>query len=532
MNLIVIDPRRTETAEYADVHLQPHPGEDPSVAAGLIREIFVNGWHDKDFCANHVEQSQLTALRAAVEPFAPDVVAARAGVDATDLRAAAKIWGSTVRGLVVTGTGMSMSYRSNLSELLFEDLEVLRGSVLREGERIQNPGVISPYIPVRAQVVPPTRHWEALPPGRIRGAGAVVGEKPSGTLADEILTPGDGQLRAFFCFGGNPAATLPDRGKIAKAMAALDLLVVVDPFLNDTARLADYVLPPAIPYERPDMLFPDWLERMLIPGPFQQYVPPVTDPPPGSDVMEDWRIMWELSVRLGVPMTFQGVELDMETPPTSDELLEVVARNGQVPLAEIKAAPGGAFFDLAQYVLPADPESAGRFNVLPADFAEELRAVAAEPTAPQRYWRDGEEYAFTLASRRLREVYNTYGFQLSEIHRRRPYNPAYMHPDDLKRVGVEAGDRVWIESEHATISAIVDSDPTIRPGVVSMAHGWGRNPGDSSDDAVDGSSTGMLIADDRMCDSIHVQPRMSGIPVNVHPHQALSGSARRRDTEC
>lgn len=515
MKLIVVDPRRTETAQYADVHLQPYPGEDPTVAAGLIREILLNGWEDATFCADHVEQSQFASLKDAVQPFTPQMVERRAGVPADDLRAAAQIWGSADRPIALTGTGSSMAYRSNLSELLYQVLEVLRGSVLREGESITNPGVITPSIPMRAQVIPPTRPWDDLPPGRIRGASSVIGEKPSGTLADEILTPGEGQVRAFFCFGGNPAATFPDRKKINKALKSLDLLVVVDPFLTDTARLADYVLPPAIPYERPDMLAPDWLERILIPGPFQQYVPAVTTPAPGSDVLEDWRIMWELARRLGVQVTFQGVALDMETPPTSDALIEVVTRHGQVPLEVIKNSPGGAFFPIEQIVAPPDPEAAGRFHVMPDDFATELQNVAAEPAEPQNHWRDGQPYKFTLASRRLREVYNTYGFQISELHRRRPYNPAYLHPDDLAELGLSPGDYVTVESQHGNIIAIVDSDPAVKRGVVSMSHGWGHNSDTPNDVRQYGSSTGLLIADDRLYDSIHCHPRMSGIPVNV-----------------
>jgi anaerobic selenocysteine-containing dehydrogenase len=364
--------------------------------------------------------------------------------------------------------------------------------------------------------VSPTRHWEALPPSRIRGAGSVAGERTCGTLSDEILAPGAEQLRALFCFGGNPAAAVPDRNKITTALSALELLVIVDPFMTDSALLADYVLPPTIFYERSDMLFPCWLETLLIPAPFQQCLPPVADPPPDSDVMEDWRIMWELSKRLGVQVTLDGVELDMQAPPSSEDLLAILARNGQVPFEEIRSAPEGAFFDVEQTVEQADPATAGRFHVLPPDMATQLRTMAAEPMSPQHHWRDDRAFSHSLASRRLREVYNSFGPQLRGLHRRRPYNPAYLHPDDLTDLHLAPGDRAWIESAHGTISAIVDSDPALKRGVVSMAHGWGRNPGEASDDAVDGSSTSLLIADDHACDTIHVQPRMSGIPVNVH----------------
>jgi anaerobic selenocysteine-containing dehydrogenase len=539
MKLIVIDPRRTECAKYADVFLQPYPGEDPVVAAGLLRELLAREWEDKAFCAAHVQIAQLEALRTAVEPFTPDVVEKRAGVKATDLLEAARVWGTGKKGLAFTGTGMSMSFRGMLSEHLYQCLTVLRGFFPREGDRIRNPGVTVPKQSMRAQVIPPSRHWEKLPPSRIRGVGGIgfggAIEKMTGTLADEILTPGPGQLKAFFCFGSNPAATIPDREKVVRAFKSLELLVSVDPFMNDTGRLTHYILPPTIPYERPDMIFPRYLETMFIPAPHQQYTPAVVSPPEGSDVMEDWEMMYELTKRLGTDLVFDGVKLDMSRRPTSDELLALLARNGQVPFEAIKNSPGGAFFDLEQYVAPADPLTAGRFEVLPADVAHEIEMLANEPAQPQHHWRDGRKFDYVLASRRMREVYNTFGPQLSKIHHRRPYNPAYLHPSDLSKMGLKVGDRIWIESSFGRISAIVDSDADLKPGVVSMAHGWGRNPGEQNNDATDGSCTGLLITDEDYFEPIHAQPRMSGIPVNIQrastvPDAPHIGMAIQRET--
>src|SRR3546814_18061168 len=114
LKLIVIDPRRTETANVADVFLQPYPGEDPTIAAGLLRIILTEGWEDKAFCARYV--SDLDALRSAVEPFTPDYVADRAGIDAGELRRAASLFAKeSRRGGAAAGTGPSMAPQSNLS---------------------------------------------------------------------------------------------------------------------------------------------------------------------------------------------------------------------------------------------------------------------------------------------------------------------------------------------------------------------------------------------------------------------------------
>ncbi len=518
MKVISIDPRRSETARHADVFLQPYPGEDPIVAAGLIRIILANDWQDKAFCDQHVDQ--MDELRHAVEHFTPDVVEKRAGVPAADLVAAARMFSAAKTGIAVTGTGPVMAYRGLLTKHLYDALNIICGRFLREGDAIRNPGVLSPRIPARAQVKPPTRHWESLPQSRIRGAGLVFGEKTVGTLADEITTPGKGQIKAFLTFGANPAATIPDREKIVAAFKEIELLVTVDPYMHDTGILSHYVLPPTIPYERPDFLFNRAMERLFVPAPIQQYTPAVVAPPEGSDVMEDWRIFWELAKRLGMRLKFDGVDLDMATPPTSDEILALLTRNGQVSFEEIKAHDGAAIFDIRQTVEAADPETAGRFQIMPPDVAEEMAEIAAEPNEPQHYWRDGKRFSHTLASRRMREVYNTFGPQISRLRKRRPYTPAYLHPTDLEAKGLTVGDRVWIESSRGRIGAIVAADDKVKPGVISMAHGWGRNPGEEEIDDRDGSCTGLLIDDTAFSQKLLAKPRMSGIPVNISKRTA------------
>jgi anaerobic selenocysteine-containing dehydrogenase len=158
MKLIVVDPRRTETARHADVFLQVVPGEDATLIAGMIRVILTEEWHDIPFCERHVED--LPRLRAAVEVFTPVRVLARCGIEEDQLRAAARMFAlDAKRGLATTGTGATMAPHSNLTEHLVECLNVLCGRMLSEGERVDNPGVLTPSRPFRAEVVPPLRTW-------------------------------------------------------------------------------------------------------------------------------------------------------------------------------------------------------------------------------------------------------------------------------------------------------------------------------------------------------------------------------------
>jgi anaerobic selenocysteine-containing dehydrogenase len=515
MKLVVIDPRLTETARHADLFLQPYPGEDTAIAAGLIRIILSEGWEDREFCARYADN--LEGLRRAVQPFNAEYVERRAGIAGGKLREAAQMFAwPAKRGAAISGTGPNMSPHSNLAEHLIECLNVVCGRYARAGERMPNPGVLSPRRPRRARVIAPRRSWEKGHRSRIRGVGMLFGEMMSGILADEILLPGKGQIKALIVDGGNPVNSLPDQRKTVAALNTLELLVTIDPIMSNTAKLSHYVIPPRLQYERADLPTTRDYETLFFHMPFSQYAAPIAEPPPGSEVVDDWCVFWELAHRLGRTIVFDGVPLDMSRPPATGDLIAIVTRNSQVPLDEIKKYPGGKIFDVEpQYVEPAG-NAAGRFAVLPPDVEEELAAVAAEHFDPSgAAISNGRRFTHRLSVRRMREVSNTMYREIPAIHRRRPYNPAWMNPRDLAAMGFAAGDRVEIVSDHGRIAAIVQDDETVRPGVVSMSHGWGALPDEAADCAEHGSSTSLLVSSERDYDAINAMPRQSAIPVNI-----------------
>ena len=509
VKIIVVDPRRTETSHFADVFLQLRPGEDPTLAAGLLRAILTQGWFDAAFCERHVEG--LDDLRAAVDPFTPEYVERRAGIAPELLLEAARLFAEVgTRGIVITGTGPDMAARSNLAEHLYECLNVVCGRYLREGEEARDQRVLAGRFPLRAEVIAPRRPWEKGHRSRIRGVGTLAGEMMSGVMADEILLPGKGQIRSLIVVGGNPANAFPDQLKTVKALSTLDLLVAIDPYLSETARLAHYVLPPLLPYERADLPlgFPQ-----AFAGPFAQYTPAIADPPAGAEVIDDWRVFWELANRLGRQLIFDGVELDMVAAPQRDELLAILARRSVVPLDEVKRHSGGKLFDIEPHrVQPARVEANGRFAVAPEDIVRELGDVFRETaTAPAAITR----FTHRLVSRRLREVMNTTYRHLPSTRRKFRYNPAYMHSSDIASQGLAAGDRVEIESDHGRIPAIVAPDDTVLPGVISMSHGWGGLPEEELNYEDSGAATTLLISTDRDVEAINSMPRMSAIPVRI-----------------
>jgi anaerobic selenocysteine-containing dehydrogenase len=511
MKLIVVDPRRTETARHATLFLQPRPGDDPAVLAGILRVIFADGLADDDFCARYVHDLQ--RLRAAVEPFTPDYVAGRAGVGAEELREAAHLFGGAgKRGCAGAATGLGMSPHSNLVDHLVETLNVVCGRYRRAGETIANAGgAVYPRASRHAEVLPPTRPWEHGYKSRIRGLGKIPsfapgGEVPTGILADEILTPGEGQIRSLFVEGGNPVMAIPDQLKIAEALSSLDLLVTVEPFMSATARLSHYILPPTLMYERPEI---PWLFSgdVRIPIPFTQYSPAIVNPPEGAELVDDWEIYWGLAKRLGLPIEYCGVPLDPDASPSTDELLALTVRNGQVPFEEIVKHPGGKRHDLEPLVVkPARPDADGRFDVMPDDVWQEL--------ADYRLLPQQEGFTHRLAVRRMRHIMNSLDPAVPETARAGRYNPAFLHPDDLRDLGLTEGDPVEIVSDHTRIAGIVKADERLLPGVVSMSHCFGGLPDDETDPS-QGACTGRLIDTSRHHQTINAMPTMSGLPVKV-----------------
>ena len=469
LKLIVIDPRKTETAAHADLLLQPLPGEDVTVLAALLHVILKNDWHDAEFCRDHVDD--LDALQIALAPFTPDYAARRAGVDAEDLIAVADLFARPVadggrlrhkRGSACSGTGPDMGPRSNLAEHLVELLNVVCGRYARAGDRVPHPGVVGPRRQTYAQVV----RMRAAPEERLAPSQypRIYGERMAGALCDDVLTDDPARLRALIVAGGNPALALPDSRRTAQALTALDLLVVIDPFLSETARHADYVLPPLMMLERHEVSKRDW-ETTLAFAPYAQYTPPVAAPPAGADLLDDWEILWEIARHMGKPLDLGGVVKESEPRHDSEDLIRRLLDDSAVGFDAIRKAEGGKVFDVEpMFVQPARKQGV-RFSIAPADVISELEDVVKDPAI--------ESSLFRFACRRVREVQNTMYHDLPGIQARMRDNPACMNPDEMARLGLADDDEILISGPYGALRARARRDASVRPGVVSMTHGWG-----------------------------------------------------------
>ncbi|MDB6062511.1 MAG: hypothetical protein JWM78_2614 [Verrucomicrobiaceae bacterium] len=509
LKLIVIDPRRTETAKFADVFIQPLPGNDALIAGALLRIILDEGWHDVEFCDRYV--GDLTELRAALEPFTEQFVEQCADIAPGSLREAAEVFAHTgTRGLAGTGTGPDMSAFSNLTEHLVQTLNVVCGRFIREGEEVSNSGFLVGRGPRQAGVMPAPRPWEHGPKSRIGNYGLIGGEMVTGVLADEILQPGVGQVKFLLNHGGNPAQAIPDQRKMVKALRSLELMVSIEPYMTPSAALSDYILPPKLHYERADL--PIYIfETIFFPTPYTRYTAKVVEPPVDSEVCDEWYVLWSLAQRLNRPLTYMGVPLDMQTPPTEDQLLGITAKDAPVPFDEIKRQTLGCFYDgEKQIALPPDAMTSGKFSTMPDDVRDEVAALLKASLDAK------QNFSFRMISRRTRHRFNSFGFAAQPgLKRLLPHNFAYMNPADMAALKIADNGWIKVESDNGAITVIVQAEDGVRSGVVSISHGFGGLP-DEDDFIEDGASTNLLISTDRDLQSINAMPRMSGIPVNIY----------------
>jgi anaerobic selenocysteine-containing dehydrogenase len=546
LKLIVIDPRKCEVARFADVYLQPRAGEDPTILAGMLHVILNEELYDVDFCEASV--SGFTELADRVSKFTPEYAGERAGVSPDGIRLAARTFagnprqGETLRGCGVAGTGPNMSPHGNLTEYLLLALNTVCGRWRREGDRVPNPGALLPLAAPKAMASPPRAGWGRGETLRSRDLGNSAAGLPTAAMADEILYEGEGRIRVLICIGSNPVAAWPDQLKTVRAMQNLDLLVTLDMKMSQTSKFADYVIAPKLSLETPGVsVSSESIEQTYVahgyPEPYAQYSPAIVDPPPDSDVIEEWEFFYGLSQRMGFQLkcypirpetgALRGrrdvVEFDMEKKPTSDWVLDGLMNGSRVPLDEIRKHRHGKIYDdLEVRVGPGDPGCLDRLDVGNETMLDELAAIRAEHGGNPRAESDSADsdsgYPFRLISRRLPNVYNSSGRDIAKLNGRKPYNPAFLHPDDLSMLGLAKGDLVEITSTHASILGIAEPAPEVRRGVISMAHCFGAAPRkDESPQEVReiGSNTSRLVDNERNFDPHTGIPRMSSIPVAV-----------------
>ena len=534
MELIVIDPRKSESAREADLFLQCRPGEDPLILGAIARILIDEKRYDQNFV--NAEVDGLDNLRAALADFEPGIVAAHAGIDTSDLIKAARMFGHWKRGSISVGTGPNMSGYGNATEYLNLALTSLMGHWRKAGEVKQNSGVFMKPAPAIAASPGPMPAWGFGRKMRVRGLEESAAGLPTAALADEILTRGEGQIKALICLGGNPMLAWPDQIKTYEAMQALDLLVCFDPRMSKTCELADYVIAPKLHYEvfgctaAPE-LFGMFGAGWGFEGPYGQISQPIMNPPDDADLCEEYEFIHRLASDMGHTLSVKSFSLlahpdeqealatVMPTAQTPDLITSWSAtlRGAPVPIAEAMNDPEaykGRMFDRPPTIVAAKPEDwMGKLDIGNSGMLDELAEVAVRLQQPPL--QASEDYPFLMIGRRMNEVLNSSWHEDPVQRKRAGHHPAYIHPNDLTTLGLTDGQTVRIESARASISCVAKSASDLRPGCIAIPHSWGTSPNEKEDPLGEGGNTGRLSFNDQNFDKRSGIPLMSSIPIRV-----------------
>ena len=535
MKLIVIDPRCSESARKADLHLQCKPGSDAQILASIARQIIVDKLYDKDFVTENTEG--FDELRQALEPFTPERVGAYAGLPSEQIVQAGQLFGSCKKGSISVGTGPNMAGFGNTTEYLNLVITSLLGHWRRAGEAKYNNGVFIKPFPAIAAATGPSLASGFGKKLRVRGLEQCPAGLPTAALADEILLEGKGQIKALFVLGGNPMLAWPDQIKTFKAMQQLDLLVCLDPIVSKTAQLADYVIAPKLHYEiHGNSALNEFVGNFGGGWGFEDTYGQVCDPilpePEGSSLVEEYAFFLELAkhskqeleVKSFALLDPEEAEQEKTRVDSSKDLhpleaWDITLKGSPVKHSDARseqAAYRGKVFDPEPITVDATPEDwPHRLQI----GAEEMLKDLAEAETKMRETKDTsqDQYPMRMLSRRLQAAHNSNWRDNQALKLKYEFNPAFINPDDLADLNINDGDTVEIISARASITSVAVAADDVRRGCISMAHGWGGNPDEPEDPHNKGGNTGRLCFTDRDFDLYTGIPRMSNIAVKVLP---------------
>ncbi|GAA4717447.1 molybdopterin-dependent oxidoreductase [Phytohabitans rumicis] len=498
--VVVFDPRRTETAALADEHHFVRPGSDAALLLALLHCVFADGTAEP---TAHVDG--LDAVREAVAAFTPERVAAVTGVDADVIRRVAREFAAAEGAACYGRVGVSIQRFGALSQWAIQLLNLATGNLDRPGGALFTRPAVDL---VGGGLVGPGHYdkWRS----RVRGLPEFSGELPVAALAEEILTPGDGQIRALVTVAGNPVLSTPNGGQLDRALDGLDFMVAVDFYVNETTRHADVILPPttALEHDHYDVIFHALAVRNTA-----RYSPAVLPKP--ADARHDWEIFTELARRYARRLGRRPAmrrRLMMRLRP--HQQIAAGLRLGPYPvsLRALRRRPSGVDFGPLRPSFPGalrTPDK--RVHAAPTQLLDALREATEELLAAP------EPGQLRLIGRRHLRSNNSWMHNYERLVKGRPRHHLFMHPDDLAARGLRDGQRVRVRSRVGEVEVEVAETADIMPGVVSLPHGWGharpdvrlsvasRTPGVSIND----------LTDDTLLDELSGNAALNGVVVTV-----------------
>jgi anaerobic selenocysteine-containing dehydrogenase len=524
--LVVVDPRRTETAAMADSHLAIRPGTDALLLLALLQVVFAEGLASPGRLAAMV--SGLEEVEAAVREFPPERVAAATGIAAEEIRALARAFAQSPSAVAYGRVGVSTQELGGVCHWLLYVLNAVTGNLDRKGGAMfTHPAVDLVALGDRIG----QRGHFAKGHSRVRGLPEFGGEWPAAVLAEEMDTPGPGQIRAFVSLAGNPVLSTPNGARLERALAGLEFMVSIDPYLNETSRHAHLVLPPVSPLERDhyDLVF-----HVLAVRNTARYSPALFTPPP--DAREDWQILHGLAQRIGARRGGQGLTSSLITRAAGRlgprGILALLLRTGPrgrglrpwgggLTLKALEAAPHGVDLGALTPALPGALRTPDhRIALAPPALMADLGRVRARLASAEG------ETALSLIGRRDLRSNNSWMHNSPRLTRGPDPCTLLMHPGDAIARGLAHGDRVDVRSRAGQVEATLTVTDAMRPGVVSLPHGWGHDrPGIRL--GVAGQRPGVSlndVTDEREVDTLCGTAVLSGVPVEVNRAIAPPGA--------
>jgi anaerobic selenocysteine-containing dehydrogenase len=502
-----VNPRRIESVKSGVGELiQIRPDTDVYFLAALLHELERIGAFDDAVIAAY--GTRIEGLRAFIKEYPPDRVGPVTGVLPETIREVASDWAAADGASVTMSTGVNMGRHGTLAYWLVHMLSFVTGNLNRKGGNIESIGYY-PGAAASGRVRDPAQSFFDSRFGRVRH---VRGSRPGNLLPDEILTSGDGQVRALFVVAGNPLLSMADESRMRDALQSLDLLICVDLYPTVTAQYAHYVLPATDQFERADLTYAG---LGLQHRPHVQYTDAVVAP--RDERREEWWIFARLCQALGFKSP-----LDEGEQPHLFGRLERMLERGGVTLEQLKATPGGVMLPPLQPVAfeTYTQTSDGRIDCCPPLFADALRTVAADFGALAAEPRG----RLRLITKRDRFMHNSWFHNIEKLkHGDRARNYLFMHPTDAQQRGLEDGDLVRLRSSAGAVELPVKHDTDLMPGVVAATHGWGHADADGMHIAHERPGTNvnrLLASGPGSFDPLSNMAFMTGVPVEVERVEA------------
>ena len=518
--IVVVDPRRSRTAENADEHHFIRPGTDAFLLFALVHVLFADGLTEPIGHLNGLDEVQRLA-----EPFTPEAAAQATSIPAEEIRRMARELAAAPTAAVYGRIGTTTAAFGTLASWLVDVINAITGNLDREG------GAMFPLAAAgqaNSGAAKPRKFEHARWTSRVRGLPEALGELPTATLADEIETPGEGQIRALFTLAGNPCVSTPNAARLAKAIGQLDLFVALDVYVNETTSQADVILPGPTPLERPHY---DLALYQLAVRNVANWTPAVLE----SDVPQEWQTM----LRLAGIAAGQGANVDVAAfddlvaaevargagldPALAgdrvgpERLMDLLLRAGpyELTLADLEAAPHGIDLGALKPRLPEVLRTpSGLVELAPEAIVADvprLREALERASAP-----NGD---FVLIGRRQLRSNNSWMHNLTPLVKGKDRCTAWMNPSDAERLSIADGARVSVRSRTGAVEVPVEVTADIMPGVVSIPHGWGHDV-DGARMTVAAAHPGVnsnLLADEMLVDAVSGNAVFNGIPVEVAP---------------